>query len=89
MARLTSNENHVKKRRLKDWWRKDAAVTHREHGDGAITNFVGCPKGCANVYFYAVDCVRKDIPRSALRRTNLRCSRCGNQHAAKDCTLIS
>jgi len=49
------------------WWRKDAAVYHRIHGEGVVTNFVGCPTGCANVYFYAKDCVLNDISRSSLR----------------------
>ena len=54
------------KSKRRSWWRKNVSVKHREYGVGVITNFVGCPKGCANVYFYQGDAVRNDIPRSAL-----------------------
>lgn len=54
------------KNRRRSWWRKDAAVVHSIHGEGAITNFVKCPPGHANVYFYKGDNVLNDIPRYTL-----------------------
>lgn len=70
-SRQTTNlsEQIVKtKRKLRSWWRRESAVSHRDGRHGSIVNFIGCANDEANVYFYLGDSVEGNVKRSNLKR---------------------